>query len=344
MLLQRLLRFRYSLRALLVFITLFALWGGYHGNRAWRERKAELVLLNADASFQYEQFHYLNGFGGRLSRAYITLVKTMWRERFITRVDINAEVTPIIAIALSELPHLESLSIAPPYPQPPHRIEPGKRHEREPGKRYEPVKIPDQWPPSKPAMITIPAGSIERILSQRRLFGLQLSNCVLSDRDLEAIGRHKTLEGLVFGQCNLTEEAFAAYLSLPRLRRFHFPECQVRGDRLHSLPGSEVLVFLGGEGAPVGPEFAAFAARCSKLENLVLESPLINDESIAVLSSHPSLQGLTLRKSQVTDKCIDTLIQMPALRGVALPYNVSEEAAARLRAARPGLRGVSRMK
>jgi hypothetical protein len=47
-----LLRLRYSLRALLVFLTLFMLWGGYHTNRGWRERQAETLLTSAGARLE----------------------------------------------------------------------------------------------------------------------------------------------------------------------------------------------------------------------------------------------------------------------------------------------------
>jgi hypothetical protein len=81
MLLQRLLRFRYSLRALLVFITLLALWGGYHANRGWKEGRAVAVLLEHGADVTYWSTDWRLRPFGFIPSAYWGLVGWLWGDR-----------------------------------------------------------------------------------------------------------------------------------------------------------------------------------------------------------------------------------------------------------------------
>src|SRR5688572_6247207 len=100
MLLRRLLCLRYSLRALLVFMTLFALWGGYHTNRGYRERKAQETLLRYQASFMYGPTRRGTGIWSKPLYVYERVVQLVWQERFITYISIYSTLEPEVVDAL----------------------------------------------------------------------------------------------------------------------------------------------------------------------------------------------------------------------------------------------------
>src|SRR5688500_8487991 len=115
MLLQRLFRFRYSLRALLVFITLFALWGGYHANRGWKERRASAVLRRYGATFRWADSTYAQGWLGLPKTGYWLLVGTLWGDTRIGNVQVFCPLNDELADALASLPALEQLYLAQSY-------------------------------------------------------------------------------------------------------------------------------------------------------------------------------------------------------------------------------------
>jgi hypothetical protein len=97
------LRWRYSLRALLLFITLFMIWGRYHTNRSWKERYAERILAERGASFAYWTKPSGSTVWSNVQFGYRKIVKVLWRERSIKHVTLNsppdlATVQAIVAI------------------------------------------------------------------------------------------------------------------------------------------------------------------------------------------------------------------------------------------------------
>src|SRR5438309_2067073 len=111
----RSLRFRYTLRALLVFVTLFCLWGGYHANRGIKERRVE-ALIARDSRFALQ-------YGRRLDRpalqltvltSYDRLVRRVWGERGVTGIGVPSDIDAETMNALAALPSVESVSISEP--------------------------------------------------------------------------------------------------------------------------------------------------------------------------------------------------------------------------------------
>jgi hypothetical protein len=316
----RSIRFRYTLRALLVGVTLFCLWGGFHSERAWREREAEKVLKRHHASIYGGPSQTGDGFVNKARFSYQKLVQLVWRERFITSVSVHAQPTPDMVEAVCALPHLEYVDLSAPdslrFPTLEQRI-----------KRTSPVRV------------TMNGGAVARILAARRLSSLSVNCWILTDDDWAAIGEHETLEGLSINDTNVSEKALAEIMRLPRLRRIGFNRCDVSGEALAKVAGSASLEFIECGETPLQEDAALFFARCPALEELYLWHASVNDTFVRRLQGHPSLRSLSLFDASVTDRCIISLRRMPALEGVALPKKeVTSIAVGALQKARSGLK------
>jgi len=311
-------RLQFSLRSLLVFITLFMLWGGYHTNRCWKERAAEEVLRRHQASFIHGPKKSGAGFLSSLRFAYQKLVQLVWRERFITHVTMDAPLEPEAVDALCNLPHVLSMHLGP-YSTFDERI----------------YHRPEPTSPFRPDVKT-PPGAFERILAHSQL---QIFHChawILSDEDCQAIGRHPNLQEVWISTSYCSEEGFVELVKAPRLSQLMFSCCDITGAKLASQPGSPSLKFIKCDHAPVGPDFAAYVARCPNLTRLEARGPTIDDNFIKQFASHPRLAELGLPINNATDECVLALVQMPSLQSVSLPRKkVSQQAIDRLQKANP---------
>jgi hypothetical protein len=317
-------RFRYTLRALLVFVTLFCLWGGYHANRAIRERQAAEVLIRHKATFATDPIRPSRGALDSIRLAYQGLVQLVWRERFITHVSIATKLEPEVVNAVIALPHLESLSIEPVQ----YSLEQKMRMNRE-----------GILEPQEKA----PPGAIGSILRAQRLSDLALAGWILSDEDCRAIARHDSLISLQLIGCGMSEDGFARLVALPKLQSLRFSYSQITGAGLAALPGSNSLENIECYFAPIGNEFAAFVARCPKVATLSFFNPAVDDLFVAQLGAHPSLTGIDLSRTIVTDRSLPVLERMPSLRVVGLPRaTVTAAAVDRLQHAKPNLK-ISRL-
>jgi hypothetical protein len=316
----RSIRLRYTLRALLAFLTLFALWGGYHANRAIKERRAEAVLVRHGASLQFGPKRSGNSFSGLARFGYEKIVQLVWRERYITHASIFSTLKPDIVEALVALPHLESLWVQPGMLRGIARQLRGEAAIKDAERENAPVD------------------AIERILATHRMLGITLVGLNVSETDLQAIARHESLRDVCLTDTALSEAGLAAIAGLPELTHLRFSHCQVTGEKLASVPGSATLDFIECPDAPVGLEFAAFVGRCHNLKSLTIRYKEIDDEFVARLGPHPSIEALDFRRTRVTDRSIATIAQMPSLVYVVLPREtVSQSAFDRLQRARPTL-------
>jgi hypothetical protein len=314
---RRKLRLSYSLRALLVFITLFMLWGGYHANRGWKERAAEDVLRSHHASLTCGPKRSGTGFVSSLSFAYQKLIQFVWRERFITSVTIYRPLEPEMVDALCVLPHLQSLTMGPYYPA-------TAEHDLQ---TAESIIVPHN---------DMPSGAMTRILGGRRLQSLKLSLWILSDEDCHAIGRHPNLIAVALYGCDCSEEGFAEIAKAPRLTHLSLLHSDVTGENLAALSGSSTLENVICDFIPLKQDFAAYLARCPNLASLEVRGPSFDDKSLAELTSHPSLAHVALFRTTASDASIPVLMSWPALQDLDLRLNhLTESAAARLRKAYP---------
>ena len=316
----RTIRFRYTLRALLVFLTLFALWGGYHANRAIRERRAEKVLARRYASFMYGPKKSGSGWRSSVVFIYESLVQLLWRERFISYVSVSAPLDQEVLNALGTLPYLEEVI-----------LEPRRMTETERAEFF--------TNPRSVARVNLPAGALATILGRPKLTKLGMSLWILSDDDCKVIAAHPGLEWLSIDGSVVTEEGLADIAALPSLRHMSFRWCNVSGRNLAGIAGSNVLEIIECEESPVGPEFAAFVRRSPKVAQLLISSSTINDEFVSRVSDHPALSTIWLASSTVTDSCVPDLLRWKSLTAVTFPRDaLSPEAIDRLKKGRPALK------
>jgi hypothetical protein len=308
---------RYSLRALLIFITLFMLWGGYHTNRSWKERAAEQILREHGASFGSDKPWVEHNVITYVSSAYDNVVRLIWQERFITRVQVKSPLDATIIEALIALPHLESLSIEPTQHSSQEQI---MMHSMQ----YQPTA-------------TLPPDALRRILAHHQLKELSLSSWVLADDDCVVVGKHSSLRGLSIACSSFSEQGFADMLTLPKLQSLNMVSCQARGDRLATLPALESLKRVNCPGTPVNEQFATFIAKCPQVQVLLLGHDAIGDAFVEHLGSHPSIHQLDLIGQGLTDEAVVGLTRMPALESVSLPRSISAGAISNLKRERPEL-------
>ena len=103
---------RDTLRALFVFITLFMLWGGYHTNRALKERNAVAVLRRHEASLGFVEMRSKTGFVADVARSYRRFVQLIWRQPSVTSVALVSTLDEDEVVdAISSLPRMSELAI-----------------------------------------------------------------------------------------------------------------------------------------------------------------------------------------------------------------------------------------
>jgi hypothetical protein len=316
-LLQRLLRFRYSLRALLVFITLFALWGGYHANRSWQERNAVEVLRLHGGRF-LQRGHY----GGldpltQAGEYYRQLIQFIWGQPCICIAEISAELEPDVVDALRRLPYLEMLTLRAPSC----------------GRLDRTTREALPCPLSQP-----PAGALKRLLRKRNLHNLKLDHWILSDDDVRAIRKHKYLTVLYLESVTMSEDAFATLFGLPHLHNLYLQDCPITGNKLADAPASTSLRSFHSEHTPLAKEFALYVARLRRIEDLNLRGSAIDDSFVDALGGHPTLLSTALYETSISPRAIRVLEEMPLLHSVHLPSHLEGHPAVdRVESARPKL-------
>jgi hypothetical protein len=316
----RSLRLRYTLRALLVFITLFMLWGGYHTNRSWKERAAEDVLKARGASFEYATHSFDGTLSEKAAAAYAMLIETVWQDRSIRSVRLLAPLDAEVVGALCVLTQLKSLTTCP--------------SERT-SEAYARVLSGKALSPTE----SMPNGALERIQRSCPLQQLIIGSWVLSDGDCLAIASCPTITHLEISGSRVSEQGLARLICKPGLRWFSFEFCDVTGSGLAKQPGSPTLERLYCGVAPVSNALAAFVSRSQNIKELAVRNCASSDNFVRALGPHPNLQELSLGSTKVTDDALVQIERMPALIYVGLPgATVSTESVARLQQARPRLR------
>jgi hypothetical protein len=293
MFLPRIFRFRYTLRALLVFITLFAIWGGYHANRAFRERRAERVLGRAGIDLVAEP--------GR----------AIWPYRFIVAARRVPSLNEELAHALIDLPFLRELSVQAP--------------------RDAKADATDYFQAISPRA-PLSSRAIESVLAKSQIETLSLDGWKLADSTCEAVGRNATLNCVSLTSCGLSEDELVRVASAPRLTDLHLKYCAISDSGRSQMRGSATLKALDLTGTPVRAAIADMIARCPNLKLLTagafverLDLPCVDDEFVSHLGAHPSIEFLELSESRVTSKSIPTILAMQSLRTVILPEHVEAE-------------------
>jgi hypothetical protein len=295
-------RLQYTLRALVIGVTLFALWGGYHANRAIRERRAVEILTRQGARIER--------FGGPLW--YLTyphdyVVYRLWGEEFVTDVLLNFDspIEPEVVDALCSLDRLSKLRLHPPTS----------------GKEF--WMIRGGFPPARRG--GLPPGSLVRFCAGRDIWNIELYACSLSDDDCRAIGR-SPVRYLDLSGCQFSEEGLAEILKAQRLSFLSINGCSITGERLAPVTGSTSLGRVECHGTVVPTGLAHFLARCPNLSWL---SGSGDDEFVEALGPHPSLSFLDL-SGPMSARTPKALTSMPQLKSVRLyvPKNMSSKSEA----------------
>jgi hypothetical protein len=315
----RILRWRYSLRALFVFVALFMVWGGYHANRGWRQRAAEAVLREHGATIYLRTggWKAKHSFIGRGQELYRGVVYLLWGDAQIYAVTLSGPLDTDVIDALVSLPALQALTLAPRRYTAVEDLQIGSGH-------FRPTEV-------------LPEQAIRRILDGIQTRGLSLIGWKLDDDSCRAIAQRGNIEGIGLIGCTLSEEGFAELMMRPRFRSIGLTCCPVTGEKLATLAGSPTLERLSCSQTRVGKEFAKYVARCKNLQRLSVTEMTADDEFAACLRDHPSISELVLY-GRITDRTADMLAEMPSLQSGRLGGRaISDEAIGRLKLAKPGI-------
>jgi hypothetical protein len=304
-------RFRYTLRALLVFITLFMLWGGYHSERAHRERAVEKLVTRHSLGVGYASTTAT--FAPPIW--YQRIVTSIWGERFIAGISFDEDITLADAKIVANLPNLKYVWIQ--------------------------SRTSDRIPSDGPTAPTtrLADGVLPTILADRSLTDVRVQGLLLSDADFAAIAGHRTLRIVSLYQTNVSDDTLTPILSLPRLQAIEIGFfSQVTGKHLGSAPGSGSLQRVACKHTALDPGFASYLSKCPNLTELNLISSPVGDEFLVPLEASPRLRDLSLLETRVTDKSVTSLARIGTLRRVWLPPSLSQSAAGKLRSANPNAR------
>jgi len=311
----RSLRWRYSLRALFAFTTLFMLWGGVHAERAQRERRAETVMRKYGGTLTVQRRSLWSPIGW-----YEGATSLVWRERYYFSAVVRPEMTEEESTAIASLPHLTHLHVRP----------------------FEIIVPPDRG--------TITSGAMKLILDRQNLKCLDIVNAAASPGDADAICRHQSLETVALFGVDLSGDQFAQLVALPHLEEIEIGRATIGTDRLKNAPGSSTLRVVIVRWMATDDEFAEYLSRCNRLRGLAVVDPLdsesrhvghnlpsVDDEFIHQLGRHPSLETLGIPFASVTDACVNDLLSMPRLKGIDLSRTTTLSPAGvdRLQKARP---------
>jgi hypothetical protein len=321
----RLLRFRFSLRALLVFITLFAIWGGYHANRGWKERRAEQVLqTKAQASFQYGHRRDVSNPLLAAAAGYEWIVRQLSLERYITRASVGSSLELEIVEALRCLPHLASLDLGP-------RGLSMREWESRGGK---PIQL---------ARVALQTGAIEQVLAPHAIREMHINGYMLSDDDCDTVARHQSIEDLTLIDTSLSSKGLKSLLMMPHLRWISIANSDVIDIEVEVQEGSPTVKRIMIVHTALRGDVGSIIASCHNLRHLHAVGRSIDDRFVAGLRQHPSLVELRLPDASVSDACIPAIQEMPSLRTVSLPRDeISPQAIENLRRARPELNVIVR--
>jgi hypothetical protein len=289
---RRLIRFRYTLRALLVFITLFMLWGGYHTNRGWKERAALRVLRQNGASISRESGTNYAGLWGQICGAYRSVVSRLWGEELVTSVHLYT-LDPELIDAVVLLPHLKSF---------------GADFE------YIPASERPSLPTDQYCLGTPPEGAIARILNRHELTQLSLGQWTVDTGDLDRISHHHSLVGLSIGSTAMTEAQLAKILHMPHLRHLTICAATFKEMQLNDIVGSTTLESLSCTGSAIPPKLADFVSRSPNMRRLHVSTKELNDDFVAALANHRGLIELILDGNGITDESAQALASLSSLQ------------------------------
>jgi hypothetical protein len=290
---------------MLVLVTLFCVWGGFHSERAQRERRAAAILRERGATLVGRGRSLANPIGW-----YEAATKAVWGEQFLFYAVVRADMTDEEAAAVASLPHLTHLHVRP-FEQ-----------------RLNLNKLPQMAP-----------GTLARILGDSQLEELAILNAKASPGDCDAICRHETLKMLVLAGIDLSGGQFAQLLELPKLETLEIARGTIAMEAPVTFVSSTTLHTIELASVRVNRHVATALGRCRGLRQLLVLDPSVNDEFIHELRSHPSLEALGIPLAEITDACVVDLASCPKLSGLGLRGSpaLTDRAKDQLKRVRPGI-------
>jgi hypothetical protein len=150
---------------------------------------------------------------------------------------------------------------------------------------------------------------------------LDLSETKVTDEGLAHLKGIETLERLYANATSIRGPGLRHLMGLPALRSLQLNQTPIAAEGLEHLAGLPVLAYLDLGGAQVNDEGVRRLAAVSSLEDLGLAETQVEGHTLASLTGLPRLERLRLNATRLADGAVGNLSGMRSLVKLDIPWN-----------------------
>ncbi len=291
--------FRFSLRSLLVVISVAAVWCAFHANRGRYERSVERELIAAGAKVD-SGLDRVTG-KPRDPSTSERFLRSVFAQRFIRRVQSQHKpLVPELLDRVWHLPHLESVS-------------------------FIDCQLSDHH--------------FQSLGYATGLEMLQLLGPGPTDEGLKGLESLKQMRYVHISQADVGDATLRRLAGLQWLETIELHGTSITGQNVPSLACRRTLIRFAANDSPFHNDFLATLAACRNLQYLELVRTEISDDGVAHLRGHPSLQIVELGAENLTDVSLEIAATIPQLKQLSVPgKRMSKKAFQEFQIKRPKVR------
>jgi hypothetical protein len=284
----RSLRVRFTLRALLVFTTIAAIWCAFHANRGRYERGVEREFVALGGRVLFGKYDPTTGKTGKTiaPSGYQRFLMRLFGERFIVGIEITGNTLPdaklpegLVDRALA-LPHLASFTAR---------------------------------------QCNVHDDDLRNLARASGLQALVLSDNPVTDEGLRDLERLVHLEFLDLDGTAIGDGTLFRLPRLPELVSVSVSRTRVTGKGMPPFAANGTLRNLTAEKTMLSDDFLAAIAACNGLEYVLLEQGAFTDAGVKALDGHSSLKFVDLAGNpKLTDQSLNVLAGLPRLKRASM--------------------------
>ena len=282
---------RFSLRTMLLLVTVLSIWLGVKVNQARRQKEAVAALRESGATVRYA--HQQSDANPRIYLVEQDLDVPRWLRdltgddffQSVALVEFMRPVTDDDLTHLAALPEIETLSF---------------------------LYL------SSHAGGNVTDAGLAHLPRPDRLVRFHASDMSIGDAFLERLANASGLEDLALGDTHITHRGIASLGGLKSLEYMSIADRDLGDAALEALPPLPALKRLALNGWNITDAGLAHLARQHSLSMLMLSNTSIGDEGLAHLAKLESLTTLHISNTRITDAGLRHLARLPNLRALDL--------------------------
>lgn len=295
---------RFSLRSLLICITLACCTLGLWISRAERQRVACEQLTKLGWTWQFQEDVSRNDPGPKWFRRIPRVLREgeaahYWRSVDIARSSDNHVTLGINVV--SRLPSLRKLVIS-------DRLEP---LHAEDWKKLAQLTSLQSLSLSKTA---IDDAGMADIAQLRNLTSLDLSETIVGNEGAKYLARMSLLEDLDLSETNIGDNGLPALAGLTSLKSLNLNSTRVTGAGLKHLAGLESLKTFSASRTRIDDRIGVIVAGMARLETFVANDIELTDATGATMFTSPELETICLDGAKVGSRTIAAVATLPKLK------------------------------